>query len=86
MTLTPWDMFLIQTAIERYEKTFPDMPSPSPAEALAWHANQSGIESRPAVRSQITVWIRGLRSRVSAPIRVWWHKIVLHIVARGRPL
>jgi hypothetical protein len=41
--LTPWDMFVIQTAIERYEEKFPDRPSPSPAEALAWHANQSGI-------------------------------------------
>ena len=29
MTLTPWDMFVIQTAIDRYEKAFPDKPSPS---------------------------------------------------------
>jgi hypothetical protein len=80
MTLTPWDMLVIQTAIERYEKTFPNRPSPSPAEALAWwHANQSGIESRPGERSLITACTRRLRSRASAPIRVWWHKIVLPI-------
>jgi hypothetical protein len=76
MTLTPWDMFVIQTAIESYEKTFPDRPSPSPAEALAWYANQSGIESRTTVRSRIMAFARGLRSRTFAPIRVWWHKIV----------
>jgi hypothetical protein len=86
MTLTPWDMFIIQTAIERYERTFPDRPSPSPAEALAWHANQSEIESQPAVRSQFTACTRGLRSRGSAPIRVWWHKIVLPVMARIRLL
>jgi hypothetical protein len=85
MTLTPWDMFVMQTAIERYEKTFPDRASPSPAEALAWHANQSGIQSRPAVRSRITARTRGLRSRSSEPIRVWWHKIVLPMMARIRP-
>jgi hypothetical protein len=86
MTLTPWDILWIQTAIERYEETYPDRPSPSPAEALAWHANQSGIESRPAERSQTTACARDLRSKVSATIRVWWHKIVLPIVARIRPL
>jgi hypothetical protein len=79
MTLTPWDMFVIHTAIERYEKAFPDMPSPSPEEALAWYANQSGIESRPGVRRVTTACTRGLRSRAFAPIRVWWHKIVLPI-------
>ena len=41
MTLTPWDMFVIQTAIDRYEKVFPDKPSPSIAEALEWNAKQS---------------------------------------------
>jgi hypothetical protein len=76
MTLTPWDMFVIQTAIERYEKAFPKRPSPSPAEALAWSAHQIGIKSRPGVRSLIAAWIRGLRSRASAPIRVCWHKVV----------
>ena len=86
MTLTPWDMFVIQTAIERYEETFPDRPSPWPAEALAWHANQRGIESREAVCSRITACARGLRSRMSATIRVWWHKRVLPIAARIRPL
>jgi hypothetical protein len=86
MMLTPWDMIVIQTAIERYEEKFPDRPSPSPTEALAWHANQSRIESRPAVRNQITACARGLRSRTPVTIRVWWRKIVHPIVARIRPL
>jgi hypothetical protein len=78
MTLTPWDMFVIQTAIERYEKAFLDRPSPSPAEALAWYANQSGIESRPGV-ARVTIPSRGLGSRALAVIRIWFHKIVLPI-------
>jgi hypothetical protein len=86
MMLTPWDMFVIQTAIERYEEKFPDRPSPSPAEALAWHANQSRIESRPTVRNRITACARGLRSRTSVTIRVCWRKIALPVVARIRPL
>jgi hypothetical protein len=86
MMLTPWDMFVIQTAIECYEEKFPNRPSPSPAEALAWHANQNRIESRPAVRDQIAACARGLRSRTAVTIRVWWRKIVLPIVARVRPL
>jgi len=34
-------MFVIQTAIDRYEKAFPDKPSPSVAEALEWNAKRS---------------------------------------------
>jgi hypothetical protein len=77
MTLTPWDMFLIQTAFDRYEKRFPDKPSPSPAEALSWHATQSARRSRPDVRGQIMVYARGLSSRASESIPVWWQTIVL---------
>lgn len=73
----PRDMFAIQTAFEKYEKTFPDRPSLSHAAALAWYANQRGIEWRPTVRSRITACARGLWSRAFAPIRLWWHKIVL---------
>jgi hypothetical protein len=86
MTLTPWDILWIQTAIERYEETFPDRPSPSPAEALAWQANLSAIESLSGEGSQTTTCTRGLRSKASATIQVWWHKIVLPIVGRIRPL
>lgn len=65
MTLTPWDMFVIQTAIDRYEKAFPDKPSPSLAEALEWNAKRSGQDSRSNVRQNL--W-----SRASEAILTWW--------------
>ena len=65
MTLTPWDMFVIQTAIDRYEKAFPDKPAPSLAEALEWNAKQNGHDSRSNAR-------RNLWSRASEAIRAWW--------------
>jgi hypothetical protein len=77
MTLTPWDMFVIQTAFDRYEKRFPDKPSPSPAEALAWHATQSGRKSQPDVRGQIMARSCGLSSRASQSIPFRWNTIVL---------
>lgn len=64
MTLTPWDMFVIQTAIDRYEKAFPLKPSPSLAEALEWTAKQSGHDSRSNVRQSL--W-----SRASEVILTW---------------
>ena len=36
MTLSPSDMLAIQSAIDRYERRFPDRPSPTAEEALAW--------------------------------------------------
>jgi hypothetical protein len=65
MTLTPWDMFVIQTAIDRYEKAFPDKPSPSLAEALEWNAKRSGQDSRSNRRQNL--W-----SRASEAILTWW--------------
>jgi hypothetical protein len=38
MTLSPSDMLAIQSAIDRYERRFPDRPSPTAAEALAWRS------------------------------------------------
>jgi hypothetical protein len=40
MTITPRDILEIQFAIDRYEKAFPDKPSPTPEEALAWQAGK----------------------------------------------
>jgi hypothetical protein len=69
MTLTPWDMFVIQTAIDRYEKAFPNKPSPSLAEALEWNATQGKHESSANVRDRRqSPW-----SRASALILTWWH-------------
>jgi hypothetical protein len=70
--LTPWDMFVIQTVIERYRRRFrtgPFRPPQSP-----WRGTPIGGELN---RGQVTAWARGLRSRTSMTIRVWWHKIVL---------
>lgn len=71
MTLTPWDMFVIQTAIDRYEKAFPDKPSPSVAEALEWNANQNNRESRSKVRSPRMDRRQSLWSRASEFILTW---------------
>ena len=42
MTLTFTDVFAIQAAMDAYENKFPDRPSPSPEEALAWQAGSRG--------------------------------------------
>ena len=73
MTLTPWDMFVIQTAIDRYEKAFPDKPSPSLAEALEWNASQSRRESRSNVRGPGSYRRQRLWSRASEFVLTWWH-------------
>jgi hypothetical protein len=73
MTLTPWDMFVIQTAIDRYEKAFPDKPSPSLAEVLEWSAKQSGRELRSNVQEPRSDRPRSLGSRASKFILRWWH-------------
>jgi hypothetical protein len=36
--LTPFDILIIQTAIEEYKRKFPKRPAPSAEEALAWRA------------------------------------------------
>jgi hypothetical protein len=73
MTLTPWDMFVIQTAIDRYEKAFPDKPSPSVAEALEWNATRSGREPLSKVRGPGWDRRQGLWSRTTEFILTWWH-------------
>jgi hypothetical protein len=73
MTLTPWDMFVIQTAIDRYEKAFPDKSSPSVAEALEWNANQGRRESLSKVRGVDRDRRQSLWSRASEFILTWWH-------------
>jgi hypothetical protein len=42
MSLTFSDVFAIQAAIDAYEMKFPDRPTPSPEEALAWQAGNRG--------------------------------------------
>jgi hypothetical protein len=47
MAFTFTDVFAIQAAIDAYEAKFPDMPSPSAEEALAWHAGSRGRKKLP---------------------------------------
>jgi hypothetical protein len=74
MTLTPTDMVMIQSAIDRYEKTFPRKPSPSAAEALAWQAGKHGNELLPEECSQIVLGEPGVWSWACESFRVWWRK------------
>ena len=76
MTLTPWDMFVIQTALDRYEKAFPNKPSPTLAEALEWNA-QSGRDSRSNVRGPDSNRRQSLWSRASEAILTWRHTSAL---------
>src|SRR5258708_37052284 len=46
MSLTFSDVFAIQAAIDAYELKFPDRPTPSPEEALAWQAAGRGRKLR----------------------------------------
>jgi hypothetical protein len=73
MTLTPWDMFVIQTAIDRYEKAFPDKPSPSLAEALEWNAKQSRRELHSKAQPPGRERRQSLWSRTADFIVTWWH-------------
>lgn len=77
MTLTPWDMFVIQTAIDRFEKAFPDKPSPSVAEALEWNAHQSKREPLVKPRGAGDSRPQNLWSRASEFIQTWWHTSAL---------
>jgi hypothetical protein len=77
MTLTPWDMFVIQTAIDRYEKAFPDKPSPSVAEALEWNAHQSKREPRVKLQGPGSSRPQSLWSRAYEFIQTRWHTSAL---------
>ncbi|MGB8535362.1 MAG: hypothetical protein WCD57_03035 [Acidobacteriaceae bacterium] len=46
MSLTFSDVFAIQAAIDAYEMKFPDRPTPSPEDALAWRAGGRGRKLR----------------------------------------
>jgi hypothetical protein len=74
MTLTPTDMLMIQSAIDRYEKKFPRKPSPSAAEALAWQARKQGTRLLSEESSPIKMGKRGVWSWASGSFRVWWQK------------
>jgi hypothetical protein len=51
MSLTFSEVFAIQSAIDAYEMKFPDRPSPSPEEALAWR--QAGGRRRKLLSSLV---------------------------------
>ena len=73
MTLTPSDMFEIQSAIDRYEKAFPRKPSPSPAEALAWRAGKLGEE----LGNQPSSCECGVFSWAWESCLLWWQVVAI---------
>jgi hypothetical protein len=73
MTLTPSDMFEIQSAMDRYEKAFPRKPSPSPAEALAWQAGKRGRE----LRTQSFSGECGFLSWAWESCLLWWQVVAI---------
>jgi hypothetical protein len=54
MTLGPVDIFVIQRAIEDYERKYPRRPTPTAEEALAWQlGRQGGRNQRRQTESKI---------------------------------
>jgi hypothetical protein len=64
--LTPFDIVIIQTAIEEYEQRYPDRPTPDAEAALAWRAGQRENGSR---RTKVVPgWLRS----ISKGFRSWF--------------
>ena len=58
--LTPADMINIQSAIDGYEKRFPNKPSPSAKEALEWQAGLGQIEFQPNTADRDETGLHGI--------------------------
>ena len=66
--LSPFDILVIQNAIEEYRWKYPQRPTPSAEEALAWRLGRRGR------RSQLQVSVapeRGLQW-IYKSLRAWW--------------
>ena len=70
MSLSPVDIFAIQSALDRYEKAFPDRPSPSPATALVWKAGDR--EFQPENREDSLTNECGRLSWLWESFLIWW--------------
>ena len=69
--LTPADMINIQSAIDGYEKRFPNKPSPSAKEALEWQAGLGQIEFQPNTADRDETGLHGIWYRACKCLRVW---------------
>jgi hypothetical protein len=67
--LSPMDILVIQNAIEEYSRKFPDRPSPSAEEALAWKFADRGRGKKQ--RQTGATEDRG-RVRLFESLRGWW--------------
>jgi hypothetical protein len=67
--LGPLDILVIQNAIEAYSRKYPDRPTPSAEEALAWRLNS---RSRGKKRQQASVTAERGPLRIFESLRTWW--------------
>ena len=76
MSLTFTEVFAIQAAIDAYETKFPDRPSLSPEEALAWQAGGrrrkllSGLVLHDAMQTVLNQWLESAKV-VKEPFTPW---------------
>jgi hypothetical protein len=67
--LGPLDILVIQNAIEEYSRKYPDRPTPSAEEALAWRLNSRGKGKK---QQQASVTAERGRMRIFESLRTWW--------------
>lgn len=58
MAITHGDVLKIQSALDAYEKKFPNKPSPSAEEALVWWAGKRGVVAQQNTKLSILVSVR----------------------------
>jgi hypothetical protein len=69
--LKPFDILVIQTAIEEYERKYPRRPTPSAEEALAWRLRR---RDRRRKQGQLGVTAERRPLRIYERFRAWWKR------------
>jgi hypothetical protein len=67
--LSPMDILVIQNAMEEYSRKYPDRPTPSAEEALAW---QFGDHGRRKKQPQTSATAERAPVRLFESLRGWW--------------
>jgi hypothetical protein len=67
--LSPMDILVIQNAMEEYSRKYPDRPTPSAEEALAW---QFGDRGRGKKQRQTSATDARAPVRLLESLRGWW--------------
>jgi hypothetical protein len=67
--LSPMDILIIQNAIEEYSRKYPDRPTPSAEEALAW---QFGDRGRRKKQGPTGATDERAPVRLFESLRGWW--------------